>query len=97
VTVPAGQASITFPITTTAVTMATPVTISASYGGVGKSAPLTVNPPPVTVLSLSLSPGSITGGSTVSAVVTLSAPAPFGGAVVSLSSANTVSRPSPRA
>ncbi|MBC7807679.1 MAG: choice-of-anchor A family protein, partial [Akkermansiaceae bacterium] len=89
VTVPAGATSATFPVSTSVVTMSTPVTISASYGGVGKSAPLTVNPPPVTVLSLALSPANVLGGKAASAVVTLSAPAPPGGAVVPLSSANT--------
>ena len=88
VTVPAGATGATFPVVTNAVTMATPVSISASYGGVGKSAPLTVNPPPAMVLSFVVTPTSVVGGNPASAIVTLSAPAPPGGAVITLSSAN---------
>jgi hypothetical protein len=44
VTVPAGQTSATFTITTQAVSAAQNVTITASYGGVSKTATLTVNP-----------------------------------------------------
>ncbi|MDX1931068.1 MAG: choice-of-anchor A family protein [Capsulimonadales bacterium] len=85
VLVAAGQTSATFPIVTSAVTVTTPVTISASYGGVGKSAPLTVNPPPLpTVLSLVVSPSSVEGGASATGTVTLSATAPTGGATVAL-------------
>ena len=90
VTVPAGNTSANFTIATSAVTMATPLTISASYGGVGKSAPLTVNPPPMpTVLSFAVSPASVVGGNTATATVTLSGAAPAVGAVVALTSSNT--------
>jgi hypothetical protein len=43
VTVPAGATSATFTVTTTSVTTSTSVTISGSYGGVTRSATLTVN------------------------------------------------------
>ncbi|MRR05413.1 MAG: hypothetical protein EG828_00485 [Deltaproteobacteria bacterium] len=91
VTVPEGSASATFTISTTAVSASTPVVMTATYGGVTKTATLTVNPPaPVTVLStLSVSPTSVTGGATSQGTVTLSGPAPSGGAVVTLSSENT--------
>src|SRR5437660_5717952 len=46
VTVPAGATSATFTVTTSAVAASTPVTISASYGGVSKTASLTVTPSP---------------------------------------------------
>ena len=44
VTVPEGDTSATFSITTTAVTSSTSVTITATYGGVTKTADLTVRP-----------------------------------------------------
>jgi subtilisin family serine protease len=44
VTVAAGATSATFTVTTGSVTVATPVTISASYGGTTKTTLLTVNP-----------------------------------------------------
>src|SRR3989441_5867008 len=43
----------------------------------------------VTLLSLTVNPSSVTGGSSSTATVTLSGPAPSGGALVSLSSNNT--------
>jgi hypothetical protein len=68
------------------------VTISASYGGVSKSATLTVTPPPLpTFSSLTLNPTSVIGGAQYSTgTVTLSGPAPAGGAQVMLSSSNGV-------
>lgn len=45
VVIPEGATSITFPVTTNAVTTATPVTITASFGGAIATATLTVNPP----------------------------------------------------
>ncbi len=93
VTVAAGATvSPAFTITTAAVTVATPVTISATYGGVTANTMLTVNPPggaSSTVTVVTLSPASIVGGnSTTQNTVTLSAPAAAGGAVVTLSSNN---------
>src|SRR5712691_3515774 len=49
-------------------------------------ATLTVTAPLLTVASLTLSPSSVTGGSSSIGTVTLSAPAPAGGAQVTLSS-----------
>ena len=45
VTVLAGASSATLTVSTSAVTISTPVTISASYAGVTKTASLTVAPP----------------------------------------------------
>ena len=45
VTVPSGATSANFTVTTTSVTTATSSTISAAFGGVTRTAPLTVNPP----------------------------------------------------
>jgi hypothetical protein len=90
VTVPSGATSATFPVNTTAVAAPTAVTISASYGGVSKSATLTVTPSPLPSLSsLTLNPTTVVGGAQSSTgTVTLSGPAPAGGAQVTLASNN---------
>src|SRR5207244_2106129 len=69
----------------------TPVTISASYAGVTKTASLTVLPQALpTLSSLTLNPTSVTGGvQTSTGTVTLSGPAPSGGTAVSLSSSTS--------
>ena len=85
VTVPAGSTSATFMITTYQVSASTSATISASYGGVTRTAALTINPSSVTLSTLSLNPAKIRGGSSSQGTVTLSGPAPSGGIVVSLS------------
>jgi len=93
VTVPAGQTSANFIVTTTAVTTDTVATITAFVGTTSKSANLTVTrngvPPPPTLSSITLSPTTVVGGNTSQATVTLSGAAPTGGAIVSLSSSNT--------
>jgi hypothetical protein len=90
VTVTAGATSATFTVSTSAVTVSASVTISASYAGATKTASLTVLPQPLpTISSLTLNPTSVTGGSPSTGTVTLSGPAPIGGAVVSLSSSST--------
>jgi len=90
VTVPAGATSATFTVTTSAVAASTSVTISASFGGVTKTASLTVKPPQLpTLASLTLNPPSVIGGPLIGSstgTVTLSGPAPSGGAQVALSS-----------
>jgi hypothetical protein len=83
VTVAAGATSATFGVTTSAVAATAAVTISGSYGGATQTGSLTVVPPSVAVLSLSQ--GSVTGGTAVTGTVTLSGPAPAGGAQVTLS------------
>jgi VCBS repeat-containing protein len=83
VTVPSGSTSATFTITTNPVASSTSVTISADYGGVTRTATLTIAPPALS--SLSRSPSSVVGGKTSQGTVTLSGPAPSNGVVVSLS------------
>src|SRR5260221_5307364 len=88
----AGPTRATVQATTMAGAHSTPVTISASYAGVTQTASLTVTPQPPpgpTLASLTLNPTSVTSGSPSTGAVTLSAPAPSGGAVISLSSSNT--------
>src|SRR5207249_3967850 len=87
VTVAAGTSvSPVFTIATSLVSATTPVLISASYNGVSKAATLTVNPLVATPV---LSPTSIVGGvSSTANKVTLNAPAPAGGILVSLTSSD---------
>jgi len=92
VTVAAGATSATFTVSTSAVAASTTVSISAAYGGVTRSASLTVTPapPPAPTLSaLTLNPTSVTGGNSSTGTVTLSGAAPSGGALVTLASSNT--------
>ena len=92
VTVAAGATSATFAVSTSVVSASTSVTITGTRGGVAKTATLTVKPvppPAPTLSSLTLSPSSVVGGEQSSrGTVTLSAPAPAGGAVITLSSNN---------
>lgn len=87
VTIPAGQNTATATITTGSVTTARTVTISAAYQGFTQSVAITVNPQPVAALSsVTVSPSTVTGGTSVQGTVTLTAPAGFGGLIVQLSS-----------
>jgi len=91
VTVAAGATSATFPIGTSAVAASTTITISAAYSGATRSVSLTVTPapPPLpTVSSLTLDPANVFGGQSSTGTVTLTGPAPAGGAQVFLSSNN---------
>ncbi|HET6172388.1 MAG TPA: SBBP repeat-containing protein [Gaiellales bacterium] len=92
-TVPAGQFTATFIITTSAVSSTTTVTITATYNGASKTGTLTVTPagappPGPSLQSLAVSPSSVAGGSGTSGIVTLSSAAPPAGTTVSLTSSN---------
>ena len=91
VTVGAGATSTSFAVTTATVSSTTLVAINGSYGGVTKTATLTVTPAPVlpTVSALTLNPGIANGGASSTGTVTLTGPAPSGGALVMLTSSNT--------
>ncbi len=85
VTVPGGATSATFPVTTSAVDTTT-VQLSATLGSVTQFASLTVTRAASPALSaVSLSPSTVVGGSSSTGTVSLSAAAPSGGTVVSLS------------
>ncbi|HEX8187603.1 MAG TPA: VCBS repeat-containing protein, partial [Pyrinomonadaceae bacterium] len=92
VTIPAGQSSAAFPVQAQQTGVATPITVTASYGGVSRSAALTVSPPSnsAALASLTLAPTTVVGGSAqgVSLQVTLDRAAPIEEATVSLSSDN---------
>ena len=90
VIVPAGATSATFTVGTYKVSVPMVASIIATYGGVTQTAMLTVNPTTAPTLStLSLNPASVTGGTSSTGTVTLTAPAPAGGMVVTLASNNT--------
>ena len=91
VMVPAGSSSA--PITVTGVSAGT-ATITASFNGNTSQAVLTVTAGAAVVLSsISLDISSVVGGEFVNGRATLSAAAPAGGAVVSLSGSDPVSVP----
>ena len=82
-----GASSATFGITTSTVSTQTLATLSATYSGVTKTTTFTVNPAPAPALAtLTLNPASVRSGTPATGTVTLSAPAPSGGAVVTLTS-----------
>jgi len=91
VTVTAGKTSATFTITTSAVSSSTPASITASVGNLTASATLTVTP--AVVSALTLSPTSVVGGTPSTGTITLNGPAPADGAVVSLTSSNSIAAP----
>jgi hypothetical protein len=97
VVITAGAAiSPSFTINTASVSAPTPVTITASYGGVNRPAVLTVNPP--TLYAIGLASPSVSGGSVLAGnLVGLSAVAPAGGIVVQLGSSNPAVAATPAA
>ena len=91
VTVPAGQTSASFTISTVPVTFGTVVGVTAAVGCVAQMASLMVTTGPADPIpsSLVVSPSTVVGGTSAQGSVTLSASAPAGGAVVALSDNST--------
>ena len=86
VTVAANATTATFTVTTSTVGSNTSVTITGTRGAT-QTAALTITS---TILrSITLSPASVVGGTSSTATVTLTTPAPTGGATIVLSSSNT--------
>lgn len=83
VTVPANSTATTFVVTSYIQSAATSALISAVYNAT-VSATLTVNPPSISIVSLTLSPTAVTGGTSSTGRVTLNGAAPAGGIVVTL-------------
>ena len=83
---PGTTVSQNFTMTTGAVAVATPVVITASYGGVSKALTVTVKPPDL--YGLSVFATTVSGGKSLYATVSLDGRAPAGGAVVAFSSSN---------
>ena len=86
-----GNSANSFTVTTTATAPFTSASISATTGAVTKSVFLTIFPNPnagVTLSAVTPSVTSTTGGTSISATVSLSGAAPAGGASVTLSTSN---------
>jgi uncharacterized protein (TIGR03437 family) len=86
VTVPFAQTTASFTATSTAVNDSVVARVTASLDGVVKTAQVTLNP----LLSLTLASDSVPGGSDTSARVTLSDPAPNGGANIQLGTSDLI-------
>jgi len=87
VRVKGGDTSATFTINTFAVTSTASIAISGSFGQLAQQDVLTVIPiTSIRLLSLSLSPVSVTGGGSLTGTVVIDSAAPPGGIAVSLSS-----------
>ena len=96
VTVPAGASSATFPVNTYRVAATMTANLKATFGGVTRSAVLTVDPAAAaapTLSAVSLNPTSVVGGTASTGTVVLSAAAPSGGAVVTLADNSAASAP----
>ncbi len=96
VTLPEGWSQGSVGITTSTVAATTQVEIYATYQYPGqppvtRSGILVVNPP--TVSSFTVSPSTVTGGTSVRGTATLNGPAPTGGAVIKFSSNNASAIP----
>ena len=95
VTIAAGQTTGNFVVSQTTVpgnAMSATMQITAAYAGNTVQANLTINRP-LGLTSLSFTPGALLGGNPVTGTLTLSGPAPAGGAVVSLASNNALAKP----
>lgn len=88
ITVPAGSTSRSFTVNTSTVSASTSVNITATINGIARSQALTVQPASGLRLTLSISPDRVDGGVETRATVTLSAPAPSGGATITISGAH---------
>jgi len=91
VTIAAGSTSAAFAVA--GVTAGTTSITASLNGSRGQSPTLTVTAERVALASISVGASSVVGGHTVSGAVTLTAAAPAGGAVVSLSSADPIMVP----
>jgi FG-GAP-like repeat len=91
VTVPAGSDRVSFAIATRPVSSNTTVTLTANFNGTWTATSLIVTPTPgaASLASLAVSPSSVVGGNASTGTVTLSGPAPAGGAAVGLSSSGS--------
>ncbi len=91
VSVPAGNNSTSFAITTSATSAFTTVEVDASAGGVTKSAfiNLAASPTAPSLVSLAIAPASVAGGTNATGTVALSSAAPSGGVSVTLATGNS--------
>ncbi|HEX4770429.1 MAG TPA: SBBP repeat-containing protein [Bryobacteraceae bacterium] len=90
VLIAAGATSASFHVTSKSVSATTSVTISSSWNGTTKTDKLTVNPGSAALASLTLNPAIMIVKAKSSATVSLTAPAPAGGAVITIANDNTL-------
>ena len=88
VTVPANVTSVNFSVSTAAMGATTMGNITASFSGVTKTVNVTIQP--AALMSVTLNPSNILGGSTAVGKVTLTGPAPAAGLVVTLTSSQSL-------
>jgi len=88
ITIAQGLTSGAFTVTPLTVTTATATNLTVSYLGATEGFGLTVNPPPIALTGISVTPGAIFSGQTASGAVTISQPAGAGGVTVALSSSS---------
>ena len=93
VTVPPGASSATFTVSTQGVSGATSASVTGAYAGVSKSATLTVNA--AALITLTVNPGTVVGGSTATGSVSLNGQAPPTGALVVLGSSDKAAATTP--
>jgi len=86
VSIPAGASKASVVVTTRAVNATVSASIRASLNGVQKSGTLVIAAP--VIRTVTFTPSSVTGGFSTPGMVTLQSPAPVGGTVVTLMSAN---------
>ena len=86
VKVAAGATSTTFSVTTASVNSVTTATITATANKVVETATLTIDPATVAISTISTTVTTLIGGASTVGTVTLTEPAPTGGAVVDLKS-----------
>ena len=86
VTVPAGDTAASFTVFSGTTASTSSSVITASAGGINRTAVFTVTSANPTLSNLTISPLSVTGGSSATGTVTLTAPATGSGITVSLSS-----------
>ncbi len=86
VTVPSGIWYTSFPVSSSAVSAISNVTMTGTYAGASSSVNVTLVPPLPYLASLTFSSSTITAGVTTTGTVTLTAPSPLGGMLVNLSS-----------
>jgi hypothetical protein len=93
VTVPANATSVNFSVSTAAVGATTMGNITASFSGVTKTVNVTIQP--AALMSVTLNPSNILGGSTAVGKVTLTGPAPASGIIVTLTSSQSAKAKAP--
>ncbi|HEU4836720.1 MAG TPA: hypothetical protein VFS90_19965 [Pyrinomonadaceae bacterium] len=93
ITMPGNTAWMQFQVQAGQVTTATPVTLTATLNSGSASAQFTLQPP--SLKSLTISPGTISGGAQPQGIVMLNGQAPAGGAVVTLTSNSSSVSPPP--